>query len=645
MKHTILLCCFFNLISSVSFAQMVDEEWMTNAKNYKLKYPDDDVLMLSSYEKYSFDISYADKSDPKIIAYKEVTEEYIALKDNVQISFGDGYDSFSEIKRLAAQQNLGKRYKPIPLQVNDREYSSDDLFDSDSRDKYLIFPMNTLGIRMQGSYIKNYTDVRYLTTSYFVDKMPCLEKTIEIEIPDYLDLEIRDFNFNGYDIKKETTENKKAETHTITFTMKDMKGVPSERNAPDISKIFPHIVFVAKHFTDKNKTKIQLFENTADQYKWYKSLVAKIENNDADLKPVVDNLVKGKTTDLDKIKSIYYWVQDNIKYIAFERGIAGFQPEAASMVYKNKFGDCKGMANLLTTMLKIAGFDARLTWIGTNDRPYDYSLPSMIVDNHMICALKLNNKFYFLDGTEKYIAFDDYAQRIQGRQALIEDGSNYVLQNVPTLPVERNKYIESKTINIEGDKLKAQVSETYNGESQTNFLRAINDISNSKRERVLNNVLSGGDKNFDISNVSNATFEEREKPIHLTYDAMVSNKVTQLGNEAYVSIDFNNDLESLIAEDKRKNSVEVEQNILREYTTELQLPSGYKVKQLPSGINIKSDNYAFDVNYKSEGSKIILSKKIMMKNHITDIKKITQWNQDLKKLKDINNEQIILEKL
>lgn len=634
-----------SVLSVSAFAQTVDVEWMKNARNYKVKYTDDDVLILSSYEKYSFDVSREEKNNPKVTAYQEVSEEYIALKDYINVTFGDGYDSFSEIKRLLAEQNTGRSYRPMPLQVNDRAYNSDDMFDVDTRYKFLILPMNTIGLRVQGSYMKNYKDIRYLTSDHFINRYPCLEKKIEIEIPDFLDLDIREFNFKGYDITKDTVVNKKDETRTITYTIKELKGVPSEKYEPDISKVFPHIIFLPKSFRDKKDAKVHLFESTSDLYGWYKSLVAKIEKNNENLQPVVDNLLKGKTTDLEKIKAIYYWVQDNIKYIAFERGIAGFQPEAASMVYKNKYGDCKGMANLLTTMLKMAGFDARLTWIGTNDRPYDYSIPSMIVDNHMICALYFNNHYYFLDGTEKYIAFDDYAQRIQGRQALIENGDQFVLQHVPVLPLDRNRYIESKQIKMEGDKLKANVSVTYNGESQTNFLRRIHDVENSKRERALTNILSGNDKNFEISNISNNTFEEREKPISITFESLITNKVTQLGNETYVSIDYSNDLEALITDEKRKNSLEIGQNILREYSTEFQIPEGYKVKQLPVNLNVNSEHYNFQITYTSEANKIKLQKKIILKNHIVDIGTIKTWNQDLKKLRDSNNEQLILEKI
>ncbi len=634
---------FFNF--STLQAQNVDEEYMNLAKKYKASYPDDEVVILSSKEKYTFDITNPNKGKPTVMAFKDVSEEYIALKDFVSIFFGEGYDSFSEVLRLSAEENSGRRYKKVPLNVNEREYSSEDIFDNDYRYKYLILPMNTLGNRYLGTYSKRISDVRYLTSTYFLDRFPTLEKIIEIEIPSELDLEIKEFNFNGYTIKKDVMENSKGKSKTITYTINNVKGIPSEKYTPDVSKIFPHLVFSAKSFKDKDGKKIQIFENTADQYQWYKSLVAKIEDNDKDLKPLADKLTAGKANDIDKIKSIYYWVQDNIKYIAFERGVAGFQPEAASMVYKNKFGDCKGMANLLTTLLKLAGFDARLVWIGTTDKPYDYSLSSLLVDNHMICALKYNNKFYFLDGTEKYIAFDDYAERIQGRQALVEDGENYILQNVPSLPIERNKYLEDKKITMEGDKLMAKVNEIYHGESQTGFLRSINDVANTKRETVLRNVLSGYDKNIEVSNISKTEFENRELPIEISYDATITNKITHLGKETYVSIDYSNDLESLLTDAKRKNPIEVSRNILREYKTELSLPAGFKVKSLPQQIDIKTNEYSFSVVYAQEADKVILRKNIMMKSHITDIRNLTQWNDHLKRLKEINNEQIVLEKL
>jgi len=122
--------------------------------------------------------------------------------------------------------------------------------------------------------------------------------------------------------------------------------------------------------------------------------------------------------------------KDNIKYIAFEDGIAGFKPEDAHTVLYNRYGDCKGMSNLLKEMLEIAGFDARLTWVGTRRIPYDYSIPSLAVDNHMVCSVMLADTSLVLDATEPFQHIDYVGERLQGRQVLIEDGSSYIIKKL-----------------------------------------------------------------------------------------------------------------------------------------------------------------------------------------------------------------------
>ena len=52
------------------------------------------------------------------------------------------------------------------------------------------------------------------------------------------------------------------------------------------------------------------------------------------LKSKVTELTAKAKTDEEKIKNIYYWVQDNIRYIAFEDGIAGFKPDDSQNVFK-----------------------------------------------------------------------------------------------------------------------------------------------------------------------------------------------------------------------------------------------------------------------------------------------------------------------
>src|SRR5581483_12039727 len=102
---------------------------------------------------------------------------------------------------------------------------------------------------------------------------------------------------------------------------------------------------------------------------------------------ITDSLVANQPTELAKVKSIYYWVINNIKYVAFEDGMQGYIPRQADSICMKRYGDCKDMASIITAMLSVAKIPSYLTWIGTRDIPYSYDdVPLPMADNHMIAT-------------------------------------------------------------------------------------------------------------------------------------------------------------------------------------------------------------------------------------------------------------------
>src|SRR6185437_2977242 len=153
---------------------------------------------------------------------------------------------------------------------------------------------------------------------------------------------------------------------------------------------------------------------------------------------VVDSLTIGLKTNESKARSVYSWVQHNIKYVAFEDGMGGFVPREASLVCSRRFGDCKDMASILTAMLKKAGVPAYFTWIGTRDLPYNFDqVPLPMTSNHMICTINLDGKYVFLDGTDPTCVFGMPSAGIQDKQAMISvNEKEYKILKVPAVEKE-----------------------------------------------------------------------------------------------------------------------------------------------------------------------------------------------------------------
>jgi hypothetical protein len=612
----------------------------------KKVFPDERVAATLVEENYSFDKGKSDDKLPIVTATKNTGITFISLRESAGIQYYDFYNSFS---RITSFRQLEKMKGMFGIKKNynvgyaiDRSASSSEIFSDDSRVKFFNIRFTGYADVTRVETEKKYMDSKYLTSIYFHSFFPAKEKIIRISVPDWLQVDIREFNFEGYKIIKQKTTEK---NNTIySFRLENIDPLKNESQSMGVAYQFPHIVVVVKSFMNDGKQE-KGFADAGDLYGWYMYLYKKCNNKPDELKAKVAELTKGKTSDIEKVKAIFYWVQDNIRYIAFEDGLAGFIPAAAQDVYKAKYGDCKGMANLMTEMLKIAGLEAYMTWIGTKHIPYDYTLPSLIVDNHCISTVVLGGKEYFLDGTEKYIPFGDYAWRIQGKEVLIGKGDKYEVKKVPVMDIEKSKILTQTTFQLQDNVLKGHVKVTLTGEERTGFHQYYHDLANDEKKKLVRRFLEFGNKNLIVSNVKTSDLGNREIPVVFEGDIDLSNYIITEGNEIYVGIDFfPEDLRGIIPDEKRQQDYALHSAYVAEDQTELILPAGYKVASVPSPLAIKSDDYSINASYTTATNKVIFKKTLSFANGRIRKSDFENWKSFTQKLKDFNSNLLLVTK-
>ncbi|MCB0397603.1 MAG: transglutaminase domain-containing protein [Flavobacteriales bacterium] len=639
------------LVQGVLFVSIAFPALSTNAQNVKLTqdeaayadslklaYEDAQEAVLLSTEKFSY--AWLENDSLPVQATLEADEKLMALKDDYTFRKALFYDDMSEIVK---PEGFNHKDKQIELYPYYGPFQSGEYFYDDVKICTFNFRFSTRGQKARYTYSKKYKDPKYLTSVYFHDYRPVLEKEITFIIPDWLEVELKTFNFEGYDIERSEVRNDNDKTTTYTFKARNLEALKEERNAPPVSKNYPHILVLTKAYT-QNQERHVLLASTKDLYHWYAELVKQVSNEPDDLKTTVTILTDGKETDMDKIESIFYWVQDNIRYIAFENGIMGFKPANAQDVFHNRYGDCKGMANLMKEMLVLAGYDARLTWIGTRDIPYDYSIPSLAVDNHMICTVFLNGKPFFLDATEEFVGMNDYAARIQGRPVLIEDGAAYILDSVPEFSKEHNTIRYNIAVKLDQTELKGKYDVEYNGEEKTIIRRSYANIKTDKRDEALKKFLNGGDKNYQVSNIESSDLGARNLPLTFTYDFTLRNQVTNIGNEYYITLDMNREYGHSKFEDDRVNDFEFHNKVYIEGTTELVIPEGWNLDHLPEPVDISNDHFNFRLSYQRKENVITYSKVISIDNALLKQEDFSLWNDAVEKVGKFYGSQIVLVK-
>ncbi len=609
------------------------QDYLKMAKDIQQKYKDAEAFIIQSGADFVF------AKDPQTGAKITINENksLLSLRYNEYISEVEVYDQHSHIEKFSAESNL-KQKAPDGAKLCGT-YTSEGMFYDDSKFCTHQLKLKEVGEVWDVRSVKKLNDPKYLTTVFFQDKYPLAEKHLTFLIPLDMEVEIREFNFSGFTITR--SERTEGGNKVIEYIAKNLSGMKSESLERGMQHNYPHVLVLTKSSTISGQ-KINLLTSIKDLYIWYSSLIKQLKPKPEFFKPVIAEIVKDKKTDEDKIKAIYYWVQDNIRYIAFEDGVAAFKPDEAQHVYEKKFGDCKGMANLTREMLRTAGFDARLTWIGTRRILYEQDVPSIAIYNHMICTVILKGKKYFLDPTEKYMPFGENALRIQNRPVMIEDGSQFILDKVTPSDKNRDADMREIAVALNGETLEGKYSIRLKGEAKKNFLYAYHYTRTDKRKEFVENFISNGNEKIKAADVKLPDLEERDGTLDVVSTTTFKSAVSSFNREHYIDIDPFKTFKDWEIKDTRQSDIDFGEKVNKKLSITLTLPKGYSVSHMPENTQVSNPGFSFSIQYKMMGDKVVYTNEISIPEGVISKKSFESWNAAVIQLKKAYENQIVL---
>lgn len=579
---------------------------------------------------------------PVVTANEKGSLEMVAVDNKVVMGYTMPSNQFVKLTDYDFEIFYRTAFKSQKYPPQKMSLTDESIFLDDSYGEFYGFRAEESGQRCRFKYNRQYTDAKYLTRVFFHESFPVKQTSVSFKVPDWLHFDIIEKNCEGYKLKRETKKEKGFVTYT--YTADNLSGVKHEPNSLARPYFLPHLILTVREYTIGTK-KYTGFKGPDDMYAWYNYLYKKADNKTETIKPIVQQLTQGKANDEEKIKAMYYWVQDNIRYIAFEEGYAGFVPQTVQEVFKNKYGDCKGMANLLTAMLKQAGYDAHFAWIGTREIPYDRTeVQSMCVDNHAICVLYHNNKTFFLDGTEKYAPMGRNAYRIQGKKVMVEKGDNYAIETVPEAGSGENKQITQAALTLKDNKIAGHVKVIFNGEAGNFFHMVYNNMPASRRKDFINGLVQLNNRTAEVSNVTTSDFKNRDIPIVIEGDIDLSEQVTAIENRYYTSIDFfPGMITGFIPDEKRQCPIDMNAIYVSEDEVTLQLPAGAKPVSLPKTFKSAFQNNELEAAYKVNDNKIVLQKIMRINTPVINRADFNEWKSFLDKIKAFNKSHLSIE--
>jgi hypothetical protein len=576
------------------------------------------------------------KENDKWIATSDFSEDLVYLTDNSVKQMSRGYiyhSGFNQLKKWDAYIRFPddkKRWKVS--NANTSSSTRDYIFYDDVKSTSFDYTGGAVGATRHLEYQLQSTDAHLLSPYYFERYFPVGESELRIIFPSDVKLK---YVAKGLNADKIVFSESKKKGQTIhTFHISKLNGVQPYADAPDDAYYSTHLIFYIDKVQENGEWK-NFLSTAEDIYRYNYAFVRDLnKNRSVELEKITDSLVKTAPNDIEKTKKIYQWVQGNIKYVAFEEGLEGFIPRDASLVCNRRFGDCKDMASILTSMLTYAKIPAYMTWIGTRDIPYEYTeLPLPIVDNHMICAVKLNNDFIFLDATDNACLFGYPSIGIQGKQALVGISENeFKIVKVPMISKEKNILLDSTFLELTHKGIIGKIKIELRGYWASGIRSSLNYKNIEEREEYLKGYFARASNKIKFSNWA---VQERlaEEKIIVTADLELPDYAKKLGDEWFLNLNLFKWYEHQEIEFP-KRMMPIQFSFLKQsfYVTSLSIPAGYAASYVPKSNSFKNDVWGFNMSYATTTDAITLSQQFDTDQLMLYPQQFERWNKVLEHL-------------
>ena len=217
------------------------------------------------------------------------------------------------------------------------------------------------------------------------------------------------------------------------------------------------------------------YRGEEDQYlnTWYNNLLVLLDDLSHESQQEIFDIV-GNTKSQDSIiRILSNELKRSLKYLDVEVGMGSFRPSDPNETLYKLQGDCKDMAYLLCSSLRLFGIDARMAIASTWYNNTDLDFPVLTGGDHTICAINRGTVWQFIDLTEKYGNIEFPSRMIQNRHVYITGDSLGKIMRVDPVVADSNRVHWNITLKQGDDHLEGRFRLVLTGLAMTTFREAI----------------------------------------------------------------------------------------------------------------------------------------------------------------------------
>jgi hypothetical protein len=327
---------------------------------------------------------------------------------------------------------------------------------------------------------------------------------------------------------------------------------------------------------------------------------------ESSIKDIVDELTEGLTTEDEKIRAIHFWILQNVRYlgIAMDRG-AFLEPHFAAYTLEKGYGVCRDKATLMITMLKEIGVPAWMVAINPSHRT-DPEIATIYFEHGIVAIKGDDGEYRYIDPTMEETR-EVYANYVGDRYVLVATEEGEDLKKAPHVPASENSgKITDNAVLDESGGIEGQVTIAGNGFYEL-ILRSVGKSLGEQQlrmraEAMVQSIYPGAEL------VEFSTTDPEDLDVPTALDLSYSIDDYALDADPYVlfkvpaakgSFELLSDylFGRITGLEKRKYPVSLGVTLGVDESSEVSLPPGYVVENLPDAVDFKKGAISLSMTY------------------------------------------------
>ena len=456
----------------------------------------------------------------------------------------------------------------------------------------------------------------------FQDRLPVLSSRFVLTLPTGWRAET--VTFNAETVEPRVTEG------SYTWELKNLPFLELEPASPELSAIAP---WLGVSFISPNGSRSAgpSFTSWADVSRFQTEIADSQQTTSDPMTEKTRALTSGGATEFDRIAGIGRYVQ-GVKYIAISTRLGkggGYRPHPAAEVFAKSYGDCKDKANLMRTMLKIAGLQSYLVAIYSGARSHVRDQwPSPWQFNHMVLAVKVSaetkapsviehpqlGRLLVFDPTDEMTPPGYLPDYEQDSLALVLAGDAGTLTRMPVTPPSANRVEREAEVVLDADgTIATKVREHSFGERAANARRSFAHNSRPDYQKRIERWVARTATEAAVSKVDPQVGKDgAEFDLGIEFQAVRYAQTLQGRLMMFKPAVLARNTQYPFAADKRKHPVVLDSESFSE-TVRVKLPAGFVVDELPDSAKLDAPFGSYRVSYKVDNGMLVFTRSLEVK--------------------------------